>query len=544
MAKVELDNVSLHFKVRSTGRVGLKEFCIRQLFRRSRNPVREIHALREVSLQLHEGDRIGIIGHNGAGKSTLLKLLAGIYPPTSGSRLVEGRISSLFEIALGFEPEANGWENIAYRGYLQGETPQSIQSKVQSIAEFSELGDFLNMPVRYYSAGMMVRLAFSIATAIEPQILLVDEVLGVGDLAFQNKARQRMRDMIAKAQLIVLVSHDLVTLAKLCDKAIWLDHGRIRQMGPVQDVIRAYTLHVQSKPVLPAGDSVNKTIATGIGKANLRGRLLRSNSDAQRSIWRVPNLPPGYYDIQATWLADAELATNAPYHIFDGAEKITTVQVNQQKTPNGMTVKGVTYQSLGVFRLKQGNVLVQLVSEAKNQIVHADSIRVVQVGQRSEIVDNGQLGYEQVGVNWINGIGWGGYGNTISAAPPGDGSQTATWQVEALSPGDYEVFITWYPSPNRATNSPFRVFDGPHQLATIAINQKLGPDGFEYQGVVFQKLGDFPIKSGVLRVVLSNNADNHVVADAVLVRSKPTREPVLVPFDPSNLEGSTLLRAA
>jgi ABC-type polysaccharide/polyol phosphate transport system ATPase subunit len=246
MARIELDKVSLTFRVRQRGRITLKEFLVRQMFRRSVNPIIEVRALQEVSLQFHEGERIGILGHNGAGKSTLLKVLAGIYPPSQGRRIVEGRISSLFDIALGFEMDATGWENISYRGYLQGETPQTIRAKLQPIADFTELGDFLNMPVRYYSAGMMVRLAFSIATAIEPEILLVDEVLSVGDMAFQEKARVRMREMIAKAKLIVLVSHDLGNLTQLCDRAVWMDHGRVRQVGPTAEMIAAYTASVHA----------------------------------------------------------------------------------------------------------------------------------------------------------------------------------------------------------------------------------------------------------------------------------------------------------
>jgi lipopolysaccharide transport system ATP-binding protein len=246
MARIELDKVSLTFRVRQRGRITLKEFLVRQMFRRSINPVIEVRALEEVSLQFHEGERVGIVGHNGAGKSTLLKVLAGIYPPTQGQRLVEGRISSLFDIALGFEMDASGWENISYRGYLQGETPQTIRAKLQPIADFTELGNFLDMPVRYYSAGMMVRLAFSIATAIEPEILLVDEVLAVGDMAFQEKARQRMREMIAKAKLIVIVSHDLGNLTQLCDRAVWMDHGHVRQVGPTAEIIAAYTQSVHA----------------------------------------------------------------------------------------------------------------------------------------------------------------------------------------------------------------------------------------------------------------------------------------------------------
>jgi ABC-type polysaccharide/polyol phosphate transport system ATPase subunit len=251
MAQMDLDDVSLHFRVRQRRRVTLKEFLIHRLFRTSVNPFIEVRALDHVDLHLRDGDRVGIIGPNGAGKSTMLKLLAGIYPPTSGSRRVEGRISSLFDIALGFELDCNGWENMAYRGYLLGETPRSIEAKKLQIAEFSELGDFLNMPVRYYSAGMLVRLAFSISTAIEPDILLVDEVLAVGDLQFQNKARQRMNDMMDHASLMVMVSHDLESIKKICTVGMWMAHGRIVQTGPVDEVVRAYVKSAQGATTAP-----------------------------------------------------------------------------------------------------------------------------------------------------------------------------------------------------------------------------------------------------------------------------------------------------
>jgi lipopolysaccharide transport system ATP-binding protein len=247
MARIELDGVSLTYRVRQQKVLTLKEFLVGQMFRHSKNPVREVHALREVTLRVGRGDRLGVIGHNGAGKSTMLRLLAGIYPPTGGQLTVEGKISSLFDIALGFEGEATGWENIAYRCYLQGETPRGVRSKRDAIAEFSELGDFLNMPVRYYSAGMMVRLAFSIATAIDPEVLLVDEVLGVGDLSFQNKATARMREMMARAHLMVMVSHDLGSLAKLCNRVIWMDHGRLVREGDAEGVIAAYREQVEGR---------------------------------------------------------------------------------------------------------------------------------------------------------------------------------------------------------------------------------------------------------------------------------------------------------
>jgi ABC-type polysaccharide/polyol phosphate transport system ATPase subunit len=245
MARIELDRVGLTFRVRKNIRLTAKEYLIGQMFRRDRNPIMEVRALQDVNLRISQGDRVGIIGHNGAGKSTLLKVLAGIYPPTSGRRAVEGRISSLFDISLGFESEATGWENIAYRSYLQGETKRSVRAKRDAIAAFSELGDRLNTPVRYYSAGMLVRLAFSIATAIDPEILLIDEVLSVGDMAFQHKARQRMEEMMARAHLMVVVSHELASLEKLCNVGVWLDHGRVVRTGPIREVIEAYTSSVR-----------------------------------------------------------------------------------------------------------------------------------------------------------------------------------------------------------------------------------------------------------------------------------------------------------
>lgn len=250
MARLQLDNVGLTFRVRYGGRVPLKEHVLNLFHRRQTSPVIEVNALSNISLNLSDGDRLGIIGHNGAGKSTLLKVLAGIYEPTAGKRRVSGRISSLFDISLGFEMEATGWQNIAYRSFLQGETPKSIRPKMKAIAEFSELGDFLNMPVRYYSSGMFVRLAFSIATAIEPEILLVDEALGAGDLAFQQKVRERIREIVSKARVLVVVSHDMAAVKSMCDKIVWLDHGQVRQVGPAEEVADAYTefMEQQSPP--------------------------------------------------------------------------------------------------------------------------------------------------------------------------------------------------------------------------------------------------------------------------------------------------------
>ena len=253
MARIELDGVSLTFRVRQKSRLTLKEWFLKRMWRGAVNPLLTIPALQDVSFAVEQGERVGVIGHNGAGKSTLLKLLAGVYMPSAGRRVVEGRISSLFDISLGFEFDANGWENIRFRSYLQGETPRSVRLKEEAIAEFSELGDkFLSMPVRYYSAGMLVRLAFSIATAIEPEVLLVDEVLSAGDLNFQHKARARMREMMARAHLFVMVSHDLDSLEMFCDRLIWMDHGRVRRIGPAAEIIAAYRESARPAPAQAA----------------------------------------------------------------------------------------------------------------------------------------------------------------------------------------------------------------------------------------------------------------------------------------------------
>jgi len=246
MALIDLENVGLTFHVRAAGRVTFKEYLIKGMFRRRASSIMTVRALEEINLKLRDGDRLGIIGHNGAGKSTLLRVLAGVYMPTVGHRTVVGKIASLFEITLGFEHEASGWENIAFRSYFQGETPRTLRDKVAEIAEFAELGDFMKMPVRYYSAGMMVRLAFSIATTIEPEILIVDEVLSAGDLSFQVKARDRIKQLLDHARVVVMVSHDLESIANLCDQVMWLDHGRIREMGPARQVIANYQNLVQT----------------------------------------------------------------------------------------------------------------------------------------------------------------------------------------------------------------------------------------------------------------------------------------------------------
>jgi len=199
-----------------------------------------VNALRDVSFQLQEGDRLGLIGHNGAGKSTLLKVLAGIYQPTSGILSMSGWVVSTINLSLGMEPEATGLENIITRGLLLGMKRKEIDQKLNDIAEFTELGEFLDMPVRIYSSGMTTRLAFATVTAINADILIMDEVIGTGDAAFMDKAEKRLKDFMSRSKIIVLASHSEAMIRKFCNKALLLEHGKMLGIGGVDEMFALY----------------------------------------------------------------------------------------------------------------------------------------------------------------------------------------------------------------------------------------------------------------------------------------------------------------
>ena len=204
------------------------------------------------------GDRIGLVGHNGAGKSTLLRLLSGIYEPSRGSAKIEGRVAPVFDLGVGMDPEISGYENIVIRGLFLGQTRKQMMSKIDEIAEFSELGEYLNMPLRTYSTGMRIRLAMGVVTSINPEILCLDEGLGAVDASFMTKARNRLEDLVSRSGILVFASHSNEFLAQLCDTAMWIDHGQIRMHDRVDKVVEAY----EGKD---AGDHV-RTIMKELGK--------------------------------------------------------------------------------------------------------------------------------------------------------------------------------------------------------------------------------------------------------------------------------------
>ena len=239
MTVIALHDVEIEFRADVYRRTTLKA-TVFDLLRPQRTSPRTVHALRGISLAIDAGERLGLIGHNGAGKTTLLKVMAGIYPPQRGLVRVAGRVCPLFEFATGFEMEASGWDNIRTRALLLGMSVPEIEERIDEIGRFSELGEFLDMPVRCYSSGMLLRLAFATSTAVDPDILLLDEVMAAGDASFIERARARLDQMMERARIVVFATHALDLLPKICERSIWLDHGRIVGDGPTVDVVGAY----------------------------------------------------------------------------------------------------------------------------------------------------------------------------------------------------------------------------------------------------------------------------------------------------------------
>jgi lipopolysaccharide transport system ATP-binding protein len=199
-----------------------------------------IEALKNLDLEIVSGDRIGIVGHNGSGKSTLLRLLSGIYDPSSGEIQRSGSISSLVDISLGINPESTGRENIFLRGKLMGLSRKEIDEKIDEIIEFSELGDYINLPVRIYSSGMLLRLAFAVSTSITADILIMDEWLSVGDGSFAERASKRLKELVDNSEILVVASHTRSLIEETCNKVVWLEHGVIKKVGPVSEIVPEY----------------------------------------------------------------------------------------------------------------------------------------------------------------------------------------------------------------------------------------------------------------------------------------------------------------
>lgn len=229
---IKLKNVSMSFNMSSDKISSIKEYTIRKI--KGDIYYNEFKALDNINVEVKKGDILGIIGLNGAGKSTMLKVISGILKPTEGKVEINGNIAPLIELGAGFDPELSGRENIYLNGAVLGISNKEMRNKIDDIIEFSELNSFIDSPVKNYSSGMYARLGFSIATCIEPDILIVDEILSVGDYKFQEKSRKRISSMLSKGTTVILVSHSIDDIRSLCDKVLWLERGRIKDYGGIE----------------------------------------------------------------------------------------------------------------------------------------------------------------------------------------------------------------------------------------------------------------------------------------------------------------------
>ena len=242
---INVQDVSITYRTTFERTPTLKDALVR--LGRGQRIVRDIEAVKNVSFNLEQGSILGIIGHNGAGKSTIMRALAGILPPTSGRIEVRGRVSTLLALGVGFNNQLSGKENVLLGGLAAGLNRAEVADRYDAIADFAELGDFMEMPMKTYSSGMYSRLAFSVAVHMEPDILLVDEALSAGDASFRHKANAKMKELLGQARTMVMVSHALGSITDMCNKAIWLDHGTLMKEGTPEEVVAAYTDHANVK---------------------------------------------------------------------------------------------------------------------------------------------------------------------------------------------------------------------------------------------------------------------------------------------------------
>lgn len=236
---IEVSHIDLTFEVPNEKVDTLKESFIRKITR-TKPKIIKVHALKDISFKIYKGEKVGVIGYNGAGKSTLLNIITGIYPPDKGYVKTKGNISPLLSLGAGFDYNYSGRKNIFFNGAVLGYDKEFLQSKLEEIIEFSELGEFIDIPIKNYSSGMLTKLAFSIATAVEPDILIIDEVLSVGDVNFSKKSRDKIKSLMDGGTTVLFVSHSIPQVRELCDKAIWIDNGNLKEIGEVNEICDHY----------------------------------------------------------------------------------------------------------------------------------------------------------------------------------------------------------------------------------------------------------------------------------------------------------------
>lgn len=345
----EVDNLTKTFNLPDERRHTLKEMFVKGRGGKKRT----FEAVSDVSFAVEKGRTFGLVGHNGSGKSTLLKMLAGVYLPTSGSLRVDGKVSALLELGAGFHRELTGRENIRLNGAILGLSARQINQSIDSIVDFAELGPFIDVPVKQYSSGMFVRLGFAIAVMLEPEILIVDEVIAVGDESFQRKCFDHIYKLRKQGTTIALVTHSMPLAREMCDEAIWIDHGRARALGPIESVVEEYISSVnalEEEQILSQTADGKDLPRRGTGEAQVRSmRVLDASGE------EVPIVQTGHdhrlrLEIEAQEpLKDVEVVTSI--FLESGAmlsSKSSAVDGRTYNVPRGRSVVELTLPSLPI----------------------------------------------------------------------------------------------------------------------------------------------------------------------------------------------------
>lgn len=311
---------------------------LRRLLRRHAPPVTEFWALRDVTLRVRRGESWGLIGRNGAGKSTLLKLIAGVTAPTQGTLAVHERLGALLELGAGFHPEYSGRDNAYLAAAMLGVSSRELQERLRAIEDFAELGDAFERPVRTYSSGMFMRLAFAVATEIEPAILIADEVLAVGDEPFQKRCIRRIESFLADGGTLLFCSHSMYHVRKLCRYALWIDHGRVRASGPVGEVVEAYENHLRA--IETEGESAAAEATRGpqdaASTSRVAGMTLRRSDGAEATEFRMGETltlaieietPPGHDEVPVVAVGCVRNDGFGVYGVFSDMDGVEPVRI-------------------------------------------------------------------------------------------------------------------------------------------------------------------------------------------------------------------------
>lgn len=353
MEVISIKNLSKSFKIYHDKPVTLKE---RALFLKKKT-FKEMKIIDNINVSIEQGQMVGLIGHNGSGKSTLLKLLTKIIYPDNGEISIQGRVSSLLELGAGFHPDFTGIENIYMNASVFGLTKKDIDRKIESIIAFSELGEFIYNPVRTYSSGMYMRLAFAVAINIEPDILLVDEVLAVGDASFQRKCLNRIKQLKGANKTIVLVTHDHGVVERMCDRAIWLHQGKVRLDGRPKDVVNNYLAYLAEKD--HETELNNRTLVT----TSIENSGDHDDSDIQGEIGDVPKPSDTPELLQSRWgnrdveIKEVKVQSRSEKHLF--AEEEVTIEIKYKKNKNIQgVVFGVAFHTLDKIRVYGTNTQI------------------------------------------------------------------------------------------------------------------------------------------------------------------------------------------